>query len=268
MSQPAPQKAPVVLVGGAETPQKKRSAEPKTERVVSPYATIADKYHLDLVFRPFIRTEMITVRNFRDLKIAIEDFTAICFTSTLCIDYFFKMKEDARLFISDSMKYYCLNEVTANYLQRYINYRKRKVFFGTSSSVPDLMASIRKHSEGDKILLVRPEANNEEIIAAFDQQGVDYRLLPICRTVSNDFAEDESFDYDMILFFSPFGVEAMHKNFPDWQQGDVVIGCNGAKTAQAIRDMGYRLDIEVPNDKFKSLSEAVDDYLRESNKRR
>lgn len=270
MSQPQPQPLPKPLEGGTEKTGKKGAQQPATERVVSPYVTIAEKYKLELTFRPFIKTEMVSVREYRDQKIAIEDYTAICFTSTLCIDYFFRMVEEARIPITDAMKYYCLNETTANYLQRYINFRKRKVFNGSSSSIPDMMVSVRKHmdAETDRFLIVRPETGNEEICAAFDKLKVNYKLLCICRTVSNDFKEDEPFDYDMILFFSPHGVEAMHKNFPDWQQDDVVIGCNGVKTAQTIRDLGYRLDIEVPNEKYKSLSEAVDKFVHEANKRR
>lgn len=242
-------------------------SQPLSAGGVSPFSPLEGKYNVKVVFRPFIKTEVLTAKEFRAQKINIPDYTALCFTSVKCIDYFFQMAKEMRVSIGDEMKYFCNTEQTANYLQKYINYRKRKVFYGTNGTVADMMSVVSKHSS-EKFLVVRPESNNEEIVAEFDKAGVDYKLAVMCRTVSNDFGPDEAFDYDMLLFFSPHGVAALKKNFPEWEQGEVVIGCSGKLTAQAIAEAGLRLDIEVPSEKYTSLAEAVDDYVKENHKRR
>ncbi len=238
-----------------------------TPGAVKSFGSLEGKYNVKVVFRPFIKTEGLTAKEFRAQKINISDYTALCFTTVNCIDYFFQLAKEMRVSIGDDMKYFCNTEQTANYLQKYINFRKRKVFFGTNGTVADMMSVVSKHSS-EKILVVRPETNNEEIVDAFDKSGVEYKLAVMCRTVSNDFGPDEAFDYDMLLFFSPHGVAALKKNFPEWEQGEVVIGCSGKLTAQAINDAGLRLDIEVPNEKYTSLPEAVEDFVKENHKRR
>lgn len=238
-----------------------------TPGVVQAFGPLEGKYNVKVVFRPFIKTEVLTAKEFRAQKINILDYTALCFTSVKCIDYFFEMAKEMRVSIGDDMKYFCNTEQIANYLQKYINYRKRKVFYGTNGTVADMMSVVSKHNT-EKFLVVRPESNNEEILAEFDKAGVEYKLAVMCRTVSNDFGPDEAFDYDMLLFFSPHGVAALKKNFPEWEQGEVVIGCNGKLTAQAINEAGLRLDIEAPSEKYSSLTEAVDDFVKENHKRR
>lgn len=242
-------------------------SQPMPAGGVSPFCTLEGKYNVKVVFRPFIKTEVFSAKEFRTQKINIPDYTALCFTSVKCVDYFFQIAKEMRVTIGDEMKYFCSTETIANYLQKYINYRKRKVFFGNSGAISDLMAVVKKHLN-ESILVVRPETNNEELVEALDAAGVNYKLGIICKTVSNDFEEGEAFDYDMILFFSPHGVEALKRNFPDWEQGEVVIGCSGKLTAQEIKDAGFRLDIETPGPKYTSLPEAVDDFIKENHKRR
>ncbi|MBQ0008107.1 MAG: uroporphyrinogen-III synthase [bacterium] len=242
-------------------------SQPKPVAGDSPFCLLEEKYSVKVIFRPFIKTEMVSEKEFRAQKVNIPDYTAICFTSTKCIEYFFQMAKDIRVNISDEMKYFCSSETIANYLQKFINFRKRKVFFGATGTIQDMMAVVTKHSS-EKYLVVRPESNNEEIISEFDKSGVDYKLAIMCRTVSNDFGPDEPFDYDMLLFFSPHGVEALKRNFPDWVQGERVIGCTGKLTAQAIKDAGLRLDIEAPSEKFPSLPQAVFDFIKENHKRK
>lgn len=242
-------------------------SQPAPESGVSPFALMEGKHNVKVIFRPFIKTEVYTAKEFRAQKVNLADYTALCFTSPKCVDYFFQVAEEIRFKVGDEMKYFCLSESVANYLQKYINYRKRKVFFGPEGTIPDMMSLVGKHSE-EKILVIRPETNNEEIVSAFEKAGVVYKLACICRTVSNDFGSDEPFDYDMILFFSPHGVAALKANFPEWEQGEVVIGCSGKLTAQAIRDAGFRLDIETPCEKYSSLPAAVDDWIKENHKRR
>lgn len=242
-------------------------SQPRPAGGDSPFCQLEEKYSVKVVFRPFIKTEGLTEKEFRAQRINISDYTAVCFTSVKCIECFFQMAKEMRVAISDDLKYFCNSETIANYLQKYINYRKRKVFFGANGTIQDMMTNVGKHS-GEKFLVVRPESNNDEIIAEFDKAGVDYKLAIMCRTVSNDFGPDEPFDYDMVLFFSPHGVEALKRNFPDWEQGERIIGCTGKLTAQAIRDAGLRLDIEAPSDKYPSLPQAVFDFIKENHKRK
>lgn len=184
-----------------------------------------------------------------------------------CVDYFFQIAKEMRVSITDEMKYFCISETIANYLQKYINFRKRKVFFGVNGTMKEMMSLVVKHAD-EKYLVARPESNNEEIVSEFDNAGVEYKLAIMCRTVSNDFGPDETFDYDMVLFFSPHGVEALKRNFPDWEQGERIIGCTGKLTAQAIKDAGLRLDIETPSEKYPSLPQAIFDFIKENHKRK
>ena len=242
-------------------------SQPAPESGVSPFAVLAEKHNVKVIFRPFIKTELYSAKEFRAQKVNLPDYTALCFTTTKCIDYFFQIAEELRFKVGENMKYFCQSEMIANYLQKYINYRKRKVFFSEEGTIADMMTLVVKKA-GEKILVIRPETNNDDIVAAFDKAGVDYKLACICRTVSNNFGPDEPFDYDMLLFFSPHGVAALKANFPDWEQGEAMIGCSGKLTAQAIRDAGLRLDIEVPNEKHASLAPAVDEVIKENHKRR
>lgn len=242
-------------------------SQPAPESGISPFAQLEGKHNVKVIFRPFIKTEVYTAKEFRGQKVNLPDYSALCFTSPKCVDYFFQVAEEMRFKVGDEMKYFCLSESVANYLQKYINYRKRKVFFSEAGTLGDMMGIVAKHLD-ETILVIRPETNNEEIVNAFDKSGASYKLACICRTVSNDFGPDEPFDYDMLLFFSPHGVATLKNNFPDWEQGETVIGCSGKLTAQAIRDAGLRLDIDVPNEKYSSLPPAVDDWIKENHKRR
>ncbi len=243
-------------------------SQPKPESGKSPYYDIAEKYKIKVDLRPFIRVDGISSKEFRTQKVAISDRTAIVFTSRIGIDHYFRLCKEMRIGISDDTKYFCTGETVANYLQKYINYRKRKVFYGATGALSDMFTVISKHA-AEKFLFVLPESNNEDILDMLEKRNLaDYSVAMMYRSVSNDFTKEEPFDYDMLLFFSPQGVAALMKNFPDFDQGEIVIGCLGAATAQSVKDAGLRLDIEVPSPKYSSLSVAVDDFLKENHKRR
>jgi len=164
------------------------------------------------------------------------------------------------------MKYFCVSESVALYLQRYIHYRKRKVFYGATGKFAELVTIMNKHTD-EKYLFITSDVQNEDTIATLEKLKVPYAKAVMYKTVSNDFGPDEEFNYDMLLFFSPIGIASLMKNFPDFVQGDIQIGCFGATTAQAVREAGLRLDIEVPLPGVPSMTMALENFLKENNKK-
>lgn len=163
------------------------------------------------------------------------------------------------------MKYFCTTEAIALYLQKYTIYRKRKIFFGKSGKLDDLIPQIAKHN-GEKYLYVVSEVQKNDGESVLEKNKVNYTRAVMYRTVSNDFQEGEAFDYDMLIFFSPTGIKSLQKNFPNFEQGDIKIGCFGAQTAKAVTDAGLRLDIEAPTANAPSMTAALEQYLKENNK--
>ncbi len=242
-------------------------SQPKPETGKSPYLDLEEKHKVKVTFRPFIKVESVTTREFRAQKVNILDHSAIVFTSIVGIKHFFSLAQDMRVAINDDMRYFCISASVANYLQNYINYRKRKVFYPESGHLVDMLALIDKHADL-KYFVVLPENDSEKIVEAFKERKVEYSIGYMYRTVSNDFTPEEEFDYDMLLFFSPQGIAALKKNFPDFEQGEIVIGCLGPTTAAAAREANLRIDIEVPSPKYTSMTVAVDDFIKENHKRR
>ena len=238
--------------------------QPTTEK--SPYFDISEKYNVKIDFRQFIKVEPILAKEFRTQRISILDHTAIIFNARHGIDHFFRLCEEMRITIPETMKYFCVTESVAVYLQRYIHFRKRKVFYGATGKLAELITIMNKHTE-EKYLLITSDVQNEETLALFEKAKIELNKAVMYKTVSNDFLPDEAFDYDMLLFFSPIGIGSLLKNFPNFVQGDIQIGCFGATTVQAVRDAGLRLDIEVPLPGVPSMTMALENYLKESNKK-
>lgn len=236
--------------------------QPKSDK--SPYFDIEQKHGVEIVFRPFIKVEGLTAREFRQQKVNIPDFTAIIFTAKTAIDHFFNLCEEMRISIPDTMKYFCTTEAIALYLQKYIVYRKRKIFHSATGKFDDLLPLLVKH-KNENYLYVVSDVHNSDTTNILDTTGINYTRAVMYRTVSNDFASDEPFDYDMLVFFSPQGIESLLKNFPDFQQGHIAIATLGATTAQAVKDAGLRLDLEAPTVKAPSMAAAIDLYLTENN---
>lgn len=241
-------------------------SQPKPTTDKSPYFDISDKYSVKIDFRPFIKVEGIYAKEFRAQRINILDYTAIIFNSRHGIDHFFRLCEEMRITVPETMKYFCISETVALYLQRYIQYRKRKVFFSPTGKLPEFITVLNKHA-GEKFLFITSELQNEETTAALEGSKITFDKAIMYRTVSNDFGEDEKFDYDMLLFFSPAGITSLLKNFPDFEQGEIQIGCFGPTTAQAVRDAGLRLDLEAPKPGVPSMTMALDNFLKEINKK-
>jgi uroporphyrinogen-III synthase len=240
-------------------------SQPKPENGKSPYYDIAEKYNIKVDFRPFIKVAGISADEFRSQKVNIANFSAVVFTSRTGADHFFRICEEMRIKLSEDIKYFCLSEVIGFYLQKFVQFRKRKVFYGANGKLSEMFAQINKHSE-ENFLFVLPENNNDDIFAMLKTAKFKYQTTTMYRTVSNDFTKNEAFDYDMLIFFSPQGINSLLKNFPNFSQGEIAIGCLGATTAQSVRNAGLRLDLEVPNPQFSSLAMALDDFIKQNHK--
>lgn len=240
-------------------------SQPKPSSEKSPYYEIAQKYGVELVFRPFIKVEGLTAKEFRQSKINISDFTAIIFTARTAVDHFFRLCEEMRVSISDDMKYFCTTESIALYLQKYIVYRKRKIFHGTTGKLDGLVPALVKHNK-EKYLYVVSDVNKTDS-NVLDENKINYTKAVMYRTVSNDFGPEEEFDYDMLLFFSPNGIASLMKNFPKFEQGDIKIGTFGPSAANAVKTAGLRLDLEAPTPKAPSMTAALDIFLKEETKK-
>lgn len=233
-------------------------SQPKPTQPNSQYFKIEDEFGVKCDFRPFFKVEGITVEQFRLQRVNIGDYTAVVFTSRHAIDNFFKLAKETRVNIPETMKYFCTIEKIALYIQNYVPYRKRKVFFGESGKIEDLAPFMQKHSK-EKFLVPLSGVHNDDIKNFMDGLNLNYKICTMYDTVSNDFTEEEkkNFDYDMLLFFSPTGVKALKKNFPDFEQGDIKIGTFGNGTADAAKEEGLALAIEAPTPKYPSMTGAL-----------
>ena len=239
-------------------------SQPKPTSEKSPYFDIAEKYNVEFVFRPFIKVEGLEPKEFRAQKINILDFTAIVFTSRHAIDNFFTLAKQMRITIPEDMKYFCVTETISLYIQKYVQYRKRKVFFGTTGKIDDLLPTMVKHKT-EKYLVPMSDVNSGSVAKLLESKKLQHRECVMYRTVSNDFTEQEvkDFDYDMLVFFSPSGIESLTKNFPSFDQGKVAIATFGPATAKAAQDAGLRVDLEAPSKQYPSMTGALQHYLEE-----
>ena len=241
-------------------------SQPKPTTEKSPYYDIAQKYGVEIVFRPFIKVEGLSSKEFRQQKISILDYSAIIFTSRTAIDHFFTLCKSLRVTIPDTMKYFCTTENISLYLQKYIIYRKRKIHHGTKSNkLEDLVPLLAKYNE--KYLFPVSDVHKDET-TFLEQNKINYTKAIMYRTVSNDFTPDEEFDYDMLVFFSPAGIASLLKNFPNFEQGDIKIACYGPTTAKAAKEAGLRLDLEAPTPEMPSITGALDLFLKQNCKKK
>lgn len=237
-------------------------SQPKPSSEKSPYYDLAERFGVEMIFRPFIKVEGLTAKEFRQQKISILDHTAIVFTSRHAIDHFFTLAKELRVNIPEDMKYFCVTEAIALYIQKYVQYRKRKVFFGETGKIADLVPLMVKHKT-EKYLVPMSDVHNDSVKELLDSKKLQHDECVMYRTVSNDFTPEEikTFDYDMLIFFSPSGIESLMKNFPDFKQGKIAIGTFGPATAKAVKDAGLRLDLEAPTEKYPSMTGALQHYL-------
>ena len=240
-------------------------SQPKPTSEKSPYFELAEKYGLKIDFRPFIKVDPVYAKEFRQQKISILDYSAVIFTARTAIDHFFRLCEELRITVPETMKYFCITEQVALYLQKYIVYRKRKIFYIQDGKLEALVQLIQKHST-ENFLVPVSDVHKEDLLIRLDEKKVDYTKAVMYCTVSNDFQPGEKFDYDMLVFFSPSGIASLLKNFPDFEQGEIHIACLGSTTAKAVRDAGLRLDVEAPTSEYPSITGALDAFIKENHK--
>jgi uroporphyrinogen-III synthase len=211
-------------------------SQPEPQNPKSPYFELARKYNLKIDFKPFIQVEGVAVKDFRQQKINVLDFTAVVFTSKTGIDHFFRICTEMRVCVPDTMKYFCITENVAFYLQKYIVYRKRKIFHG-KAKFQDLIEIIIKHKE-DNYFVPLSEPHNAEIPELLDKNNIKYTIGTLYKTISTDFSNVKDFDYDILVFYSPSGIKSLRENFPDFIQGETKIAAFGPTTASAVEHEG------------------------------
>ncbi len=232
----------------------------------SPYGELSEKYNLNIEFRKFITIEGISSQEFRMNKNSFNGHTAVILTSRHAVDHFFRIAKELRHEIPDSFKYFCNSESIAYYLQKYVQYRKRKIFFG-KQTFTDLLELIKKHSEED-FLVPTSDIPNQQMFVMLDKEKIKYAQGVIYRTVPSNLADVDIMGYDMLIFFSPAGVDSLIKNFPTYDQGEQLIAAFGPTTNQAIKDAGLRLDIPAPTQASPSMAMAIDEFLDMQEKER
>ncbi len=238
-------------------------SQPRPQGDKSPYFDIEKNRNVELVFRPFIKVEGLTSREFRQQKISIPEYTAVIFTARTAVDNFFRICEETRYQVPDTLKYFCSAESIGHYLQKYIPFRKRKIFYSPTGKFEDLIPVLQKHHK-EKYLFAVSDVN-KDILANLEKSKLQYTRAVMYRTVPNDFGPDEKFDYDMLVFFSPEGIKALLKNFPDFEQGDLRIVTFGSATAKSVIEAGLRLDLDGSAKGSGSIAATLDQYIAEVN---
>jgi len=239
-------------------------SQPKPER--SPYYDLESKYKINIDFRPFIHVEPVTEKEFRKHRIRPDEYTCVILTSKQAIEHYFRMCEEMRIQVSQDMRYYCLSETIANYLQKFILYRKRKVFVG-KRKIEDLANYFNKHKAKEKYILPCSTLGAKNVTRWLDEKGIEYQEAEMYRTVSSDLSDLTDVKYDVLVFFSPLGIQSLYDNFPDWEQGATRLAVFGKSTLAAVESRNLRVDIQVPTPKAPSMSMALEQYIKRANKK-
>ena len=241
-------------------------SQPKPTSEKSPYFDLAENYGVELVFRPFIKVEGLTSKEFRQQKVSIVNHTAVVFTSRHAIDNYFKLCKEMRFEVPEDMKYFCVTEQIALYIQKYVQYRKRKVFFGQTGKIADLVPSMMKHKT-ERYLIPMSDVHDDSVKTLLDSKKLDHTECVMYRTVSNDFTPEdaENFVYDMCVFFSPSGISAFQKTFGTTKNDKVKVGTFGPSTTRSAHEAGLQVVIEAPSAKYPSMTGALKAFLEETN---
>lgn len=240
--------------------------QPRPDTDKSPYFELAKKYDLNLQFHPFIRVEGLSGKDFRKQRIDIASYTAIIFPSRNAIDHFFRICEELKVKVSQEMKYFCITEAVALYLQKFILYRKRKVFFSPDGSTDGLLEVIGKHKHNEKFILPTADNGKNDVANYLTSQKIEFAEATLYRTVSNDIAPIMKENFDMIVFFSPFSVQTLFDHDPAFKQNGTLIGAFGPTTSKAVEDSGLRLDVKAPAPNAPSMVSAMEHFLLSTKK--
>jgi len=239
-------------------------SQPKPENDRSPFFELAKKNNLTIDFRPFIQVEGVSSKDFRKQKVSILDHTGVIFTSRTAVDHFFRITKEMKLTVPETMKYFCINEATAFYLQKYIVYRKRKIFYG-KGKFDDLIDVLMKHKD-EKFLVPLSDIHKQDIPRKLRKNKFKFTKAILYKTVSSDLSDLADVNYDILVFYSPSGIKSLFQNFPDFKQNDTKIASFGQSTAKAVKDAGLRLDIQAPMPKAPSMTMALESFILKHNK--
>lgn len=234
-------------------------SQPKPE--YSPYYKLEDKYGIQIDWRPFIHVEPVPEKEFRKTRIKPDEYTAIIFTSRNSIDHFFSLCEEMRITMPDDTRYFCLSEAIANYLQKFITYRKRKVFVG-KRLISDLEKSLKKYKD-EKFLLPTSNLGSKPVQDFLSKMNIDYQEAMMYKTVSSDLSDLSDITYDVLVFFSPLGIQSLYENFPDFKQNKTRIAVFGNSTSKAVLEKGLTINIKAPSKEAPSMSMALENYIKE-----
>ncbi len=241
--------------------------QPKPEGEKSPYFDLAKKHNVELHFHPFIIVDGIPAKEFRKQKIEIHNFTAVIFTSRNAIDHFFRTCDEMKLNISQDTKYFCITESVALYLQKFILYRKRKVFYSADGTNKSLFDVINKHKDNEKFLYPCSQSFDSEITNWLKEHHCEYATPELYKIISNDVKDIIAQKFDVICFFTPGGVKSLIENFPAYKQNGTKIGTFGANTTKAAEDAGLTLDIKAPQPMAPSMVSALEIFLTAQKKK-
>jgi len=243
--------------------QKILVSQPRPANDRNPYAQLEQEFGISCDFRQLIQVEGLCAREFRQQHINPMDYTAVLLNSRLGIDHYFRLCEEMRLQVPETMHYYCVSESVANYLQKYIQYRKRKVFFSEHNNFMDLLPAMNRRPN-EKYIMVMSDIHNDDTIQRFAEKKITIVPAIMYRTVPIDWPQEEALDHDMIVLFTPTGVQALTKNFPDLKDGDKVIACFGQNTLAALEAAGLHADIKAPTPECPSITGAIQQYLEQN----
>lgn len=244
-------------------------SQPTPENGKSPFLDLAAEYNLKVDFRPFIHIEGVVAKDFRKSKIYIDQYPCVIFTSRNAIEHYFRLSEEMRVKVSENTKYFCNSEAIALYLQKFIQYRKRKVFFG-DGKMPKLIEILLKQKDktDGKFLLPCSDVRDQGAIDLLTKSNIDFSEAVMFRTVASDLSDLSDVKYDVLAFFSPTGIVSLFKNFPDFVQGDTRIAIFGNITAEAAKESGLRVDIMAPSPVHPSMVSAIKSYVEQANKKK
>lgn len=237
-------------------------SQPKPSK--SPYYDLEEKYGVKIDWRPFIHVEPVLEKEFRKNRIKPSDYSAVIFTSRNAITHFFRLCEEMRVKMSADTKYFCISEAVSNYLQKFIVYRKRKVFVGIKK-ITDLTASLEKHKKTENFLLPCSNLGSLDVVNYLTENNFKFTDAMMYRTVASDLSDLSDITYDVLVFFSPLGIHSLYENFPDFKQNDTRLAVFGNSTKKAVLDKGLEINIQAPSPKTPSMKMALEQYIKQAN---
>jgi uroporphyrinogen-III synthase len=234
-------------------------SQPKPERENDPFFELAKKHNVKILFRKLFKIEGVPSKDFRQDRINLLDYTAIIFTSKNAIDHYFRICGEMRVVVPDTMKYFCISESVALYLQKYVQYRKRKIFHGRQH-FSELVELMKKHKT-EKFLLPTSDLLKADIPQLLDENKFNYKRIVFYNTIPNDITDIDIVQYDMIVFFSPAGIKALFHNYPKFKQDKILVAAFGSTTANAVKEAGLTLHVQAPTPSAPSMAMALEQYI-------